>query len=312
MYGQTVKTPFPLEGLRPIDPAKLPDITVEFGPIRGPRGSSAAPERTSALKSGTHFRFWETELGFLFLTYFDGPRFAFAPCGDRIWIDEVSDASRAELSLYLLGPVLGFALRLRGLLCLHASAFRFGGFAVALVGPSGAGKSTTAAALAALGCTILTDDILALDDRNGALYCWSGYPRLRLWPDSAAQLQVSAAALQWLIPGWEKRYLALDDSDERFAKDPVPLGAVYVLGERRSCKRPGIRGITGPELVLSLVRNTYRNELLSPSMRAQEFRTIERIIETTPIRRAAATRDLTDLGQLCNAILEDVAALIET
>ena len=49
---------------------------------------------------------------------------------------------------YLLGPVLGIFLRLRGETCLHASAVTFDDHAVVFVGPPGAGKSTTAAAFA--------------------------------------------------------------------------------------------------------------------------------------------------------------------
>ena len=74
-----------------------------------------------------------------------------------------------DLTAYLYGPVLGFALRAWGRLALHASCVRIGDGAVLLAGPPGAGKSTTAAALAMRGLAVVSDDLTALDldDRGG-------------------------------------------------------------------------------------------------------------------------------------------------
>lgn len=78
-----------------------------------------------------------------------------------------------DVADFLLGPVLGVVLRLRGVTCLHASAVALGGKAIAFMGVPGAGKSTTAALFARNGHSILADDITALAERERSFYLCS-------------------------------------------------------------------------------------------------------------------------------------------
>ena len=66
----------------------------------------------------------------------------------------------ADVRLFLLGSVWGALALQRGLLPLHASAVGRGRTVHAFTGPPGAGKSTLAAALAARGYPLFTDDML--------------------------------------------------------------------------------------------------------------------------------------------------------
>ena len=109
--------------------------------------------------------------------------------------DMAENLTIEDMATYLLGPVLGLLLRLRGVTCLHASAVAFGETAVAFVGSEGAGKSTTAAALARRGHAILSDDIVALAEHNGSFFVHPAYPYLCLWPESVESLYGSAEAL---------------------------------------------------------------------------------------------------------------------
>ncbi len=114
-----------------------------------------------------------------------------------------------DAATYLLGPVLGLFLRLRGVTCLHASAVAFGGQAVAFVGSEGAGKSTTAAALALRGHAILSDDVVALAEHDGAFFVHPAYPYLCLWPESVESIYGSADALPRFSANYDKRCLSL-------------------------------------------------------------------------------------------------------
>ena len=138
-----------------------------------------------------------------------------------------------DAATYLLGPIFGFLLRLRGVVSLHASGVMIGDHAVALVGPAGAGKSTTAAAFAQCGYPVITDDVFALKDSGGRFFVEPGYATLRLWPDSVEALCGSPHALPLITPNWDKRYLDLRSADFQFANSRVPISAIYVLGERR-------------------------------------------------------------------------------
>ena len=126
--------------------------------------------------------------GYFQLCYSDGTRFVVDRNGAQIWATWPDTSTLEDLSTYLLGPVMGFVLRLRGATCLHASAIVVDNQAIALVGVAGAGKSTTAAAFAERGYAVLSDDIVAMWAEEGTFLVQPGYPRLRLWPASVDAL----------------------------------------------------------------------------------------------------------------------------
>src|SRR5215208_6134556 len=73
--------------------------------------------------------------------YSDGTEFILDRAGTEVWASWADDLTLEDTATYLLGPILGFLLRLRGLICLHAGAVVVGESVVALLGPAGAGKS---------------------------------------------------------------------------------------------------------------------------------------------------------------------------
>jgi energy-coupling factor transporter ATP-binding protein EcfA2 len=207
--------------------------------------------------------------------------------------------------------VLGFVLRLRGSTGLHASAVAVDGQALVLVGEAGAGKSTTAAAFAQLGFPVISDDIVALSDNGRSLIVQPGYPRVRLWPESVNALYGVADALPRLTPSWNKRYLDLTQTGYHFQQRPLPLAAVYILGER--IPRPGAPFVTAmrshPGLI-ALVANTYANRLLDTTMRSQEFELLSRLVNRVPLRRINPHADPARLAKLCDVIVDDFRSLI--
>ncbi len=120
---------------------------------------------------------WKLEGGAYFrLRYCDGVEFVVDRRGTRVWARWPDKATLEDVTVYLLGPVLGFLLRLRGITCLHASAVAVDGQALAFMGPPGAGKSTTAAAFARRGYPVLTDDITALEEKGERFWVLPGGP----------------------------------------------------------------------------------------------------------------------------------------
>ena len=107
---------------------------------------------------------WERDRAFYRLSYWDASEFVVNRAGTRVWARWPPTVPDAEIRTCLFGPIIGFALHLRGTPCLHASAVVVDGRAVAFLGHSGAGKSTTAASFVHRGYRALTDDVLALDE----------------------------------------------------------------------------------------------------------------------------------------------------
>jgi hypothetical protein len=246
-------------------------------------------------------------LGFF---YRDGTRFAVERRGQEVWADWPEGCTLEDACTYLLGPIMGFVLRLRGITCLHASAVAFGDYAIALTGLPGAGKSTLAAAFARSGFRVLSDDVAALTDEGGQLLVQPGYPRVNLWPDSVRALCGSENALPRITPTWDKRYLALDRNGSRFATEALPLRAIYVLGAREAAlSDPIIEEVAGSEAFMVLVANTYVNYLLDRDMRSREFGALSRVMAAIPIRRIRPTTNTSGLATLCEAIAADATGL---
>ena len=123
--------------------------------------------------------------GHFWFVYDDAVEFIVDEQGSHVWAKWPNGLTIDDVSIYLLGPILGFVLRLRGTLSLHASVVELDRKAIAILGPAGAGKSTLAAAFAMAGHRVLSDDITpVLFDERGRFMAQPGYPRLRLWPDA--------------------------------------------------------------------------------------------------------------------------------
>jgi hypothetical protein len=259
---------------------------------------------------------WKLMGGSFFrLRYSDGSEFVINHDGTQIWCTWPESLTIDDAAVYLLGPILGFVLRLRGTVCLHASAISIGDYAIALVGPAGSGKSTTAAALAKSGFPVMSDDVLALSDQGCTFMVQPSYPHLRLWPASVNILYGKPDALPRLVPGgssWDKRYLDLTEKDYRFQQNPLPLAAIYLLSERaENPTAPLIESVQAGAGLISLITNTYANHLLDPPMRAQEFKFLNRVISHIPLRRVTPHADPFYLSKLCGVILDDLYHLIE-
>lgn len=246
---------------------------------------------------------------FVRLTYADGTRFWLDRKRAHVWATWPSELSLENTVSYVLGPVLGVLLRLRGVTCLHASAVTIGDRGVVFVGQTGTGKSTTAAAFARQGHGVISDDIVALVEEEGTFQVLPAYPHLCLWPESVQMLYDSPEALPRLLPNGDKRRMSLGVEGTRFEKRCLPLGAIYVLGERRSDPAPYVEVIRLQNALLTLVAETYANKILDRETRAEEFALLGRLVTTVPIRRVYANADASRLKELCKIICEDFESL---
>lgn len=254
-------------------------------------------------------RIWGTPGGSLLrLSYCDGTQFWVDRTGKTLWACW-SDALSLENTLsYLLGPVLGLLLRLRGVVCLHASAVAFGDYSIAFVGAAGAGKSTTAAAFAREGHAVLSDDVVALAERDGVFHVLPAYPHVSLWPESVTMLYGSEVALPHFTKGWDKRRLALGDAGNQFERRSLPLGAIYLLGPRQA-EAPGVKDISPQAAFLDLVTNTYATNTLDREKRGEEFAGLGRLFSKVPVRQVCPSSDPNHLKELCRSIEDDFAGL---
>jgi hypothetical protein len=297
---------------------KSPDIEVLLD-VSPDRNLRLLPDDEEQIYSSSYslptgeptLRVWNVAKGaFLRFDFTNGPQFWLDRKGESLWAIWPETSSLEDTCSYLLGPVLGYVLRLRGVTCLHASAVAFNDSSVAFVGAAGSGKSTTAAAFAKQGYGVISDDIAALEEWQGMFRVVPAYPHLCLWPDSVKALFGSAEALPRFIPEWEKRRMLLGDQGTRFESRLLRLGAIYLLGERSSEGTPRVENMRPQTALLSLVAETYANKTLDREMRASEFEVLARLVSSVPVRRVLPHSNPSGLAQLCEVIREDFDSLV--
>jgi len=226
-----------------------------------------------------------------FFSYADGTSVWIDTDGSHIWCSRSSESTIEDLATYLTGPILGFVLRRRGHVSLHASAVQVGNGAMMLVGPHGAGKSTIAAALAARGCALITDDVLHVRKTAAG---WMAEPfasGLKLWPDASALVLGPAVSLPRLTPTWEKRSLGVDRFGVTAAPQPVIVQSVLFLEWPDSDRvDPSLETIGAAETVVRLATHGSAAHLLDDRQRAQEFHAYAGLAKSVRVKRAVLSR----------------------
>lgn len=220
--------------------------------------------------------------------------------GREIFIDPAPDADDRALRMAIVGPLLGVILTQRARFVLHASTVAIGGVAVAFSGPSGRGKSTLTAAMTRAGHALIADDMTVIDQSGDVPFVHPGFPRVKLWPDSASALDHDVNALPLLHPEIDKRSLQLDD----FRREPVPLARCYLLedGESESSE-----AMPPMEAILALIGYTYQAQWLHESgASGPNLQHCASLVKSGVVRRLRRRRSFDLLPDVVRFIEEDV------
>jgi len=247
---------------------------------------------------GQNFERWMLQNGMIFII---------SEKGDKIWARWPPEITLDLVTAYLLGPILGYVVYLRGMLCLHASSVLVGGRAIGLMGVAGAGKSTTSAAMASMGYPLISEDHLALALDGGRWMAQPGYPIVRLWPDSAEMLAGGPANLPELAPGFRKRYLNLAGTT-MLASEAAPLADLYILLPRVNADdAPRIQPLDAQQRLMAVIRNSYTTVVLNKTQKGGEFQTLAKLAAAVPVFSVTPHSDPARLPDLCRAIAKHAA-----
>ncbi len=291
-YGYRLRSILPLESLPPLPPGGSADVILEHGDV---------PPVLNPLRWENRF-FQVDTLGRGLVTLGGSLRFLVTG-GRTLRINDATPDARRDMETLLQGAVAGVVLHQRGVLALHASCVAEQGRAVAISGASGQGKSTLAAALAAQGLSLLSDDVTRIDTTAVTMLAFPGPSRVRLWPDAAKALNHTPESLQTGRTGHPKRLLVLPP-----APGPVPLTALLRLSIDTGLKRPTLTRLTGKASLLPLEDLVYRLHLSHQLGRSGEiFQALTSLISRVPVYNLARTGDVRDLPEL-TALVRQVLA----
>ena len=224
--------------------------------------------------------------------------------GRRITVRWESEALLRDIPAVLQGPGMAAALHLRGVPVLHGCVVDVGAGAIVVMGAPGTGKSTSAAALVRAGCRLVSDDLAAIDLRAEDVLVQHGYPRLRLFPDSAAAAGWDPSQLTRTFDTpllGDKRYVQLDA--DHFSAGAFPVRAVYVLQPRRAGRGdPTVTTADREEAWHILASNIYALRFLDAHRRFRCVRDCAAIASRVPVRRVQASDDLGALPRLIDLL----------
>lgn len=220
--------------------------------------------------------------------------------GARILVDPERDSDEASVRVFLLGSVLGALLFQRGLLLLHGNAVEVNGRCMVCLGPSGAGKSTLAAGLLKRGYRLLADDVVPIDADCNAI---PGFPRLKLWQDTASKLDIDTGGLDRIRPDMNKFNLMIAD---RFCDTPLPVRWVYILASdpRGSFQ---VEPITGMKRFRPLRANTYRRRFMEGmALRPEHLARCGALASNIHLARVTRPRGGFEIDTLIDTLLADI------
>lgn len=301
VYGLRLESDVAIAGLDALPPAGSPDVTLTTGALHP--DIAASLERLSGSAENNDqdsVVIFASEAGHG-VVYRDGTRFFIHAGASRIDAAWPAESSVEDMATYLLGSLLSYVLRLRGVLCLHGSAILIERQAVVLVAPHGGGKSTTAARFSDRAAPVMSDDVVPIRWHEGIPLALAGYPRLRLWEETAIALYGHAVALPRLTATWPKRYLDLQTAPRVFARGAHPIGAIFILGSRIA-GMPVVDRLHGHDAAIQLVANTSMGSHLDPGARVRELENIVDLTERIPVYLARASDDLRRLDEFCDLI----------
>lgn len=281
VYSFTIQVPFAIDELISI-PSQLTDIIIQEEPV--------SPTLKNISSQGEFFNGhieYQISENKEILLFIKDIGYYHIYNKNTVTIQRLEGVSNEDISLYLLGFCFGFIVSLHETFALHGSAVGTSEGCIMFVGESGAGKSTTAAQFVQRGFNLIADDVCVIhfdkdDQGQEKIYVQPAYPQLKLWGDSAEQLNYATEELKTVSDTWNKYRVP---SKDIFQAQACPLKAIYFL-EPTENELFKIYELKGFDKVLACTQNTYnRRATLLLGLEQQHFEFCTKIASKIPIRK---------------------------
>jgi hypothetical protein len=220
-------------------------------------------------------------------------------------VDLLPGADAGELRTLLTGRLMGYLLRQRGYLALHASGVAIDGQAILFVGNSGSGKSTTAAAFHARGHDLLADDVAAIRILKEGIELQAACTGLRLREDSRIVLGAAATPVGFQA---EKHHYTLKGPP---LAGPCSVKRIYIL-EFGDCEGPSeihSAAMSGSSSAALLNAHSFlRKRRASHALRQINLDRAGAVAAAAPVFRLVRARSLNLLPALVDFVEKELSA----
>ncbi len=290
-YQLNIHADFPIPEFPAGDETSIADVTIRHGAV------SADLEKVSS--KGVVYQASENQ----FLLKMDDIARYLVQNGNEIVIEPAPNCLESDVRVFMLGSCMGALLHQRSMLVIHAGAIKTEKGAVLFTGPSGIGKSTTVGEFLRRGYKMMVDDVCGVVlDAEGKPTVLPGYPRTRLWMDSAKMLEQDVTGLERTRPEMEKFERQIP---EQYYDQSAPLHRIYLLNpnNKNELKLVPVQSINTFRFVL---QNTYRQQFLDGlSMRAPHFTLVSAVAKHSKVVRALRPSGEFKLVELADMIEQD-------
>jgi hypothetical protein len=289
-YGLNFASSFPLPYLT-WSTSGTADITISYGKV---------PE-TLPLPSGNGAA-WQAAPGKLLLSVSEVARYLILE-NREIVIEPLPGISENDVSIFLLGSVLGALLHAREMLVLHASVIQTERGAVLFMGCSGAGKSTLLGAFLRRGYAMAADDKAGIVvNEDGVAHSLPAFPFTRLMEDTVNELKFPVGGLS-LNRALGKYMVPV----ERFCAQPLAIRAAYSLNVHNQGDI-SLEPLHSLERFQVLNRHTYRRRFLHRAeQRQSHFQILGKLSEQARVVRVLRPDNPRLIEELVSRIEEDFA-----
>ena len=288
-YELIINSEFPLPELIP-HPEVPGDVTIRYGPVPTDLDPIEGQGVLYQANAGQFLLKLENVAHYLVQ---NGQEIIVSPLG-----------SLSDIRVFLLGSVMAALLHQRAILVLHAAALQTAKGAVLFCGVSGCGKSTLLNEFLRRGYAMLVDDVCGIVMANGQPMVLPGYPRTRLWLDSAKKLDQSVENLERTRPNLEKYERQVP---EQYWNQPTPLGKIYLLTSHNQ-EDIAIKVVPRVNSFGIVIHNTYRQHFLGGlGMRTPHFQSVTAVVQQVLVSKVTRPSGGFFLTELADAIEQDFA-----
>ncbi|WP_256235261.1 aldolase [Bacillus sp. EB600] len=226
--------------------------------------------------------------------------------GKSIIVLPMKGSEAAKIRLYILGTCIGVLLMQRRILPLHGSAVAIDGKAYAFIGESGAGKSTLASAFISKGYRLLSDDVIAIDFKDGSNVpsVMPSYPQQKLWQESLREFGMETKNYHPLFERETKYSIPVKSN---FFPNPLPLAGVFELSksENPSISLCKIEGLVRFRTILN---QTFRSSLINRlGLSEWHFKASSKFINKIDIYQLQRPTSRFTADDLVSTILKSIA-----
>jgi hypothetical protein len=164
------------------------------------------------------------------------------------------------------------------------------------VGDSGLGKSTLAAGFMQRSYSILSDDVVPI---NRSINAMPGYPRIKIWQDTADHFSINTQNLKYIRPGIPKYSLPLNAA---FHSKPLPVRWIYALRAKDEDKIT-LEPLNGMECFQSIYNNLYNVLFMQRFMTKEHLDICSKLTHKISMTRVTRPTKISSLDILIDELI---------